>query len=213
MPHWIRSASAAMGLAALLALGIGAWPEGGSSPAWAQGEVELEIEDVMERLDRDFSFGDKDEIKRETLKETNAANREDVQIQQNVVLQQKQQQQQAAQGGAPVVIVPVLFDLEERQGGASIDAINFSFSTGQSFPGLDNGNIFPQINLPTGSNQILFVQCISSIKKGVQNPACEFQATIISANGKFQATGTPFLGTTPTPIPVPVGTTGSFPFT
>lgn len=142
----------------------------------AQADWDGDIDSVMQELDSDFQFGNKEDIKQSQLGSVNEQLREDVQIKEN------EEQNQAA---TEVNISFTITELGAPAGNNLKVTFPATIGMGVSGPvlinGLDGATVTKNINIPLGVTLQLVAQCLSP-------SACDFIITI-NSGGTFTSLG------------------------
>lgn len=142
----------------------------------AQADWDGDIDSVMQELDSDFQFGNKEDIKQSQLGSVNEQLREDVQIKEN------EEQNQAA---TEVNISFTITELGAPAGNNLKVTFPATIGMGVSGPvlinGLDGAAVTKNINIPLGVTLQLVAQCLSP-------SACDFIITI-NSGGTFTSLG------------------------
>ena len=162
---------AALLLVAYLNLGI---PEPVFTVRPAMAQWDGTIEDVIEGLDRDFSFGGKEEIKRENLQITNETNREEIKIRE-LSPQTNTTQATAAAAAAVAASATITFSIVEFGPANGVDSLLVSFAGQTLVSGLNNNTVVVSVNAVPGSSQTLTVNCLAAL-----SIFCDYEVTIVS---------------------------------
>ncbi|MFQ5483327.1 MAG: hypothetical protein ACE5ER_11285 [Nitrospinaceae bacterium] len=183
----------------LISLGMG------SGRAWAQIDLDLDgldIDQVMQSLDRDFAFGGREIVKQENLRVTSEAQNEEIQIQREaerrILLDKKEitvspvsSQEKSTVGSpggspggggsTPSNMAMVTFALKESQSANTDDQVRFEvLGLLVLNSGLDGGPVFITADLPAGATQTFRVTCVFT-----QSAFCRYQAAIQSSTATF----------------------------
>lgn len=150
----------------------------------AQADWDGDIDSVMQELDSDFQFGNKEEIKQSQLGSVNEQLREDVQIKENEEQNQAETEEQN-QAATEVNISFTITELGAPAGNNLKVTFPATIGMGVSGPvlinGLDGAAVTKNINIPLGVTLQLVAQCLSP-------SACDFIITI-NSGGTFTSLG------------------------
>ncbi len=150
----------------------------------ARAQFGDDIDSVMDDLDADFQFGNKEDIKQSQLRSTNEQLREDIQI--------KKEEETAAAGTTTpsATTVNVVVTITELGAPNAIDKLKVTFpaTIGMGVSGpvltdmLDGSTVTKNVNVPVSSTLKLAVQCLAA------STQCDYNITIISG-ATFTGTG------------------------